>query len=79
VLMLAGLRHVLIITTPGDRPSFECLLGDGSALGMHIQYAEHPQPDERAKPRPVARQKGIAVIPEPATLSACLTRFKSTR
>lgn len=44
VLMMSGIREVLIITTPTDRPAFEALLGDGGELGMRISYAVQPQP-----------------------------------
>lgn len=45
VLMLAGIREALIITTPHDQPSFERLLGDGRSLGMEFSYAVQPEPN----------------------------------
>jgi glucose-1-phosphate thymidylyltransferase len=67
VLMLAGIREVLIISTPTDLPLFKKLLGDGANLGLQLRYAEQPSPDGLAQAFHIAGDVGF-LNNEPAAL-----------
>lgn len=67
VLMLAGIRDILIISTPQDLPLFRRLLGDGSSLGLKFSFAEQPRPEGLAQAFHIAADTGF-LSDEPAAL-----------
>ena len=67
-LMLAGIRDILIITTPQDSQAFKTLLGDGSSFGVNLSYAVQPSPDGLAQAFIIAEDCGFLTNEEPCAL-----------
>jgi glucose-1-phosphate thymidylyltransferase len=73
VLMLAGIREVLIVSTPEDQDRFVRLLGDGNRIGMSFSYAAQPKPEASPRPSSSAANSLATAVARSSSATTCST------